>query len=194
MKKLIVIFIFCFITGIATVHAAYQRKQKKPNFFMPSNALQNSTEKNIQKQKNLWQKTKPAKLAPQLTKSTNNVKPEISEQTPDEDNSTKIKTNKAPMPEKQTTAPQQPLETNELNHSKNATLSQNTTKAQPQAKKISNTDNPLPQNIDDAFAQSFSEYQKDLQDIANGQQINNHRLLKMINKFQDKEISFTIKD
>ena len=98
------------------------------------------------------------------------------------------------MPEKQTTAPQQPLETNELNHSKNATLSQNTTKAQPQAKKISNTDNPLPQNIDDAFAQSFSEYQKDLQDIANGQQINNHRLLKMINKFQDKEISFTIKD
>lgn len=192
MKKLIVIFIFCFITGIATVHAAYQRKQKKPNFFMPSNALQNSTEKNIQKQKNLWQKTKPAKLAPQLVKSTNNVKPEISEQTPDEDNSTK--TNKAPMPEKQTTAPQQPLETNELNHSKNATLSQNTTKAQPQAKKISNTDNPLPQNIDDAFAQSFSEYQKDLQDIANGQQINNHRLLKMINKFQDKEISFTIKD
>ena len=171
MKKLIVIFIFCFITGIATVHAAYQRKQKKPNFFMPSNALQNSTEKNIQKQKNLWQKTKPAKLAPQLTKSTNNVKPEISEQTPDEDNSTKIKTNEAPMPEKQTTAPQQPLETNELNHSKNATLSQNTTKAQPQAKKISNTDNPLPQNIDDAFAQSFSEYQKDLQDIANG-----HRL------------------
>lgn len=159
---------------------------------MPSNALQNSTEKNIQKQKNLWQKTKPAKLAPQLVKSTNNVKPEISEQTPDEDNSTK--TNKAPMPEKQTTAPQQPLETNELNHSKNATLSQNTTKAQPQAKKISNTDNPLPQNIDDAFAQSFSEYQKDLQDIANGQQINNHRLLKMINKFQDKEISFTIKD
>ena len=194
MKKLIVIFIFCFITGIATVHAAYQRKQKKPNFFMPSNAIQNSTEKNIQKQKNLWHKTKPEKLAPQLIKPTNNVKPEISEQTPDEDNSTKIKTNKAPMPEKQATAPQQPLETNELNQSKNATLSPNTTKAQPQAKKISNTDNSLPQNIDDAFAQSFSEYQKDLQDIANGQQIDNPRLLKMINEFQDEERSFTVRE
>ena len=194
MKKLIVIFIFCFITGIATVHAAYQRKQKKPNFFMPSNAIQNSTEKNIQKQKNLWHKTKPAKLAPQLIKSTNNVKPEISEQTPDEDNSTKIKTNKAPMPEKQTTAPQPAQEINELNQSKNTTLSPNTTKAQPQAKKISNTDNPLPQNIDDAFAQSFSEYQKDLQDIANGQHIDTPRLLKMINEFQDEERSFTVRE
>ena len=48
MKKLIAILILCFITGIATVNAAYQRKQKQPNFFIPTKAiiLRTTLEKN----------------------------------------------------------------------------------------------------------------------------------------------------
>ena len=47
MKKLITIFILCFLTGIATVHAAYQRHQKQPNFFMPAGAMRDTVNKPI---------------------------------------------------------------------------------------------------------------------------------------------------
>ena len=45
MKKLIAIFILCFLTGVATVNAAYQRHQKQPNFFMPAGAVKSTVNK-----------------------------------------------------------------------------------------------------------------------------------------------------
>ncbi len=103
MKKLIIIFIICFITGIATVHAAYQHKQKKPNFFMPENAYQNSAEENIKKQKNLWKKIKQIKATTQRKKTVSDVKSETPRQPSNKDLIAKTKpAEKAPTSDEQT--------------------------------------------------------------------------------------------
>ncbi len=226
MKKLITIFILCFLTGIATVHAAYQRHQKQPNFFMPAGAMQNTVNKPIVPPQQTIRQKPVQNKAQQISK--NNLKT----QTPKKEDTTPIKTAK---PEKEAAAPQiqtaaeKPTKAEEKiksaenpapNPLKTAEKTENlpVTPLLPEKENLVQISNNQPeteqtppviaQNIpvinekpstnapkQDAYSQSFKEYDEDLQTIAAGKTGFNQRLQEMLADFKNQEhkISFSVK-
>ncbi len=124
MKKLIVILIICLLTGAATVNAAYRRKQKQPNFFIPQTALTNTL--------------------------NSNTTPQIQEQE---------------------------------NHLHTIQAEKKHSRSLPQ--------NEKPDLEKDYYSQkaadSMKQYQKDLQNISQGEKINNSELQETLSKFDGEE-------
>ncbi len=187
MKKLIAIFILCFLTGVATVNAAYQRHQKQPNFFMPAGAVKSTVNKpNFTVRQPQSQQLNNAKKAVQPTAENKKTVPadepekmqeKISEQPQTQ---AEAKTAAAPKTDKTAAAPA----------------------AQVKQPEPSETASALPQTIiqplvsangqDDEYGQSFKEYAEDLELIAQNEPVYNNRLNKNISDFKNKEHTVTV--
>lgn len=203
MKKLIAILILCFITGIATVNAAYQRKQKQPNFFIPAKAISNTVDNIPTTEQVILQRNRRLGIIPKKIDKTPALSANTAKSTPARQPLSKI----ASTPKKTVQQPQ-----NSAVENAEKAPEQKTTAAQTAVSKISNPE-PLPlntdeiktetpqenaekdftpidySNIDKAYAQTFAEYQKDLADIKNKTPIENPRLLKIQEDFQNLEHS-----
>lgn len=187
MKKLIAIFILCFLTGVATVNAAYQRHQKQPNFFMPAGAVKSTVNKpNFTVRQPQNQQLNNAKKAVQPTAENK-------------------KTVSADEPEKkQAKISEQPQTQNEAKTA--ATPKADKTAvlpvSQPRQPVPSETAQALPQTAmqplvsesgqNDEYAQSFKDYAADLQLIAQNEPVYNNRLNKNISDFKNKEHTVTV--
>ena len=215
MKKLIAILILCFITGIATVNAAYQRKQKQPNFFIPTKAISNTVDNIPTTEQVIMQQNRRLKLMQQkankkrnLTASTaksQSPKPhihkfvEITKQNeqkaqelpahpqPQEAN---LKTT-AKLPEQKPTATQTAVSKTDLT---SKPLPQHTDEIKPEVpqENIEPGKDFTPidySDIDKAYEQTFIDYQNDSAAIKNKTPIDNPRLIKMQEDFQNIEHS-----
>lgn len=182
MKKLIAIFILCFLTGVATVNAAYQRHQKQPNFFMPAGAIKNTVNQPNFKPRKIKNKQQP------------NILQSSQPATSEKNTSLSVKTEKLQA--------QEPVKTQEQTVVKKETAqlpAENTTvQTSDSEKKVSAKDSkPLPivqttpltseTEPNDEYAQSFREYAEDLQKIAQSEPVYNNRLNKNISDFENKE-------
>lgn len=215
MKKLIAILILCFITGIATVNAAYQRKQKQPNFFIPSNAISNTVDNIPTTEQVIMQKKRRLKLMQQKAGIKRNStasmakskspKPHIHEfvETTEQE---EPKTQKLPTQPKlqeanlksTAKAPEQKLITDQT------AVNQTDLNSKPQPLHTDEIKPEIPQentepeqdfttidysDIDKAYEQTFIDYQNDLAAIKNKTPIDNPRLLKVQKDFQNIEHS-----
>ncbi len=201
MKKLFAILILCFLTGIATVHAAYQRHQKQPNFFMPTGALQNTVDKpNFkpvyrQQAKNTAAKQTAATPAKQTTTAnqTPNAKKQLAPLTPL--TTAKEKTIEqtpiaAPKPSKEKTI--EPAKS-VLPDSAVAQIQKETTTPIPVDQTADDDYSEISSNdMDSLYTQSFREYAQDLSQISKGENVQNPRLQKNLSAFQDKTHQITV--
>lgn len=206
MKKLIVILILCLITGAATVHAAYQRQNKKPNFFMPANAVTNTQQHNIPKQQILRQNKrvlnnlgiKPQSDTYSLSPSPAQAKKQKSQNPVKEQNKTAAKPAAIqPVPEPAAIQPVSKPVTTTADHPPVSfgTISADDTPAkQTQQKSTAHAPAPAPekttiaaQTVDEAYEERQKEYKNDLQNIAKGLTVENPRLSKMTKDFIDEE-------
>ena len=205
MKKLITIFILCFLTGIATVHAAYQRHQKQPNFFMPAGAMRDTVNKPIALPRQTIRQKPAQNKAPQISK--NNLKT----QTPKKPiKQAESKKNAAPQIQ---TAVENPAKAENVNSAENIPITpllpeKSSTKIKKNQFETMHTPPMIAQNTpiinektktntpeQNAYTQSFEEYDADLQAIADGKTGFNPRLQKMLADFKNQEhkISFSVK-
>lgn len=215
MKKLIAILILCFITGIATVNAAYQRKQKQPNFFIPTKAISNTVDNIPTTEQVIMQQNRRLKLMQQKANKKRNLTANNAKS-----KSTKQHTHKFVEITKQNEqktqelpAHSQPQEANLKATAK--TPEQKPTATQTAVSKTYLTSKPLPlhtdeikpevpqeniepkkdftpidySDIDKAYEQTFIDYQNDLAAIKNKTPIDNPRLIKMQEDFQNIEHS-----
>ncbi len=195
MKKLFAILILCFLTGIATVHAAYQRHQKQPNFFMPTGALQNTVDKpNFkpvyrQQAKNTAAKQTAATPANQTANTKNQSAPLTPLTTAKEKNieQTPIA---APKPSKKKTI--EPAKS-VLPDSAVAQIQKETTTPIPVDQTADDDYSEASSNdMDSLYTQSFREYAQDLSQISKGENVQNPRLQKNLSAFQDKTHQITV--
>lgn len=215
MKKLIAILILCFITGIATVNAAYQRKQKQPNFFIPSKAISNTVDNIPTTEQVIMQQNRRLKLMQQKAGKNQNLTANNAKS-----KSTKQHTHKFVEITKQNEQKTQKLPTQpklqEANLKSTAKVpEQKPTATQTAVSKTDLTSKPLPlhtdetkpeipqentepeqdfttidySDIDKAYEQTFIDYQNDLAAIKNKTPIDNPRLIKMQEDFQNIEHS-----
>ena len=215
MKKLIAILILCFITGIATVNAAYQRKQKQPNFFIPAKAISNTvdnipTTEQVIMQQNRRLKLMQQKAGKNQNLTANNAKSKSTKQhthkfveitkqneqkaqelpAPPQPQEANLKAT-AKTPEQKPTTPQTTVDQTDLN-SKPLPLHTDEIKPEvPQENTKPETDfTPIDYtDIDKAYEQTFIDYQNDLAAIKNKTPIDNPRLLKVQEDFQNIEHS-----
>lgn len=215
MKKLIAILILCFITGIATVNAAYQRKQKQPNFFIPAKAISNTvdnipTTEQVIMQQNRRLKLMQQKAGKNQNLTANNAKSKSTKQhthkfveitkqneqkaqelpTPPQPQEANLKAT-AKISEQKPTAPKTTVDQTDLN-SKPLPLHTDEIKPEvPQENTKPETDfTPIDYtDIDKAYEQTFIDYQNDLAAIKNKTPIDNPRLLKVQEDFQNIEHS-----
>lgn len=215
MKKLIAILILCFITGIATVNAAYQRKQKQPNFFIPAKAISNTvdnipTTEQVIMQQNRRLKLMQQKAGKNQNLTANNAKSKSTKQhthkfveitKPNEQKAQELPAPPQPQeanlkataktPEQKPTAPHITVDQTDLN-SKPLPLHTDEIKPEvPQENTKPETDfTPIDYtDIDKAYEQTFIDYQNDLAAIKNKTPIDNLRLLKVQEDFQNIEHS-----
>lgn len=215
MKKLIAILILCFITGIATVNAAYHRKQKQPNFFIPAKAISNTvdnipTTEQVIMQQNRRLKLMQQKAGKNQNLTANNAKSKSTKQhthkfveitKPNEQKAQELPAPPQPQkanlkataktPEQKPTAPQTTVDQTDLN-SKPLPLHTDEIKPEvPQENTKPETDfTPIDYtDIDKAYEQTFIDYQNDLAAIKNKTPIDNPRLLKVQEDFQNIEHS-----
>lgn len=215
MKKLIAILILCFITGIATVNAAYQRKQKQPNFFIPSKAISNTvdnipTTEQVIMQQNRRLKLMQQKAGKKQNLTANNAKSKSTKQhthkfveitKQNEQKAQELPAQPQPQeanlkatekaPEQKPTAPQTAVNQTDLN-SKPLPLHTDEIKPEvPQENTEPETDfTPIDYtDIDKAYEQTFIDYQNDLAAIKDKTPIDNPRLLKVQEDFQNIEHS-----
>lgn len=195
MKKLFAILILCFLTGIATVHAAYQRHQKQPNFFMPTGALQNTVDKpNFkpvyrQQAKNTAAKQTAATPANQTANTKNQSAPLTPLTTAKEKNieQTPIA---APKPSKKKTI--EPAKS-VLPDSTVAQIQKETASPIPVDQTADDDYSEASSNdMDSLYTQSFREYAQDLSQISKGENVQNPRLQKNLSAFQDKTHQITV--
>ena len=195
MKKLFAILILCFLTGIATVHAAYQRHQKQPNFFMPTGALQNTVDKpNFkpvyrQQAKNTAAKHTAATSANQTANTKNQSAPLTPLTTAKEKNieQTPIA---APKPSKKKTI--EPAKS-VLPDSTVAQIQKETASPIPVDQTADDDYSEASSNdMDSLYTQSFREYAQDLSQISKGENVQNPRLQKNLSAFQDKTHQITV--
>ena len=195
MKKLFTILILCFLTGIATVHAAYQRHQKQPNFFMPTGALQNTVDKpNFkpvyrQQAKNTAAKQTAATSANQTANTKNQSAPLTPLTTAKEKNieQTPIA---APKPSKKKTI--EPAKS-VLPDSTVAQIQKETASPIPVDQTADDDYSEASSNdMDSLYTQSFREYAQDLSQISKGENVQNPRLQKNLSAFQDKTHQITV--
>ena len=195
MKKLFTILILCFLTGIATVHAAYQRHQKQPNFFMPTGALQNTVDKpNFkpvyrQQAKNTAAKQTAATSANQTANTKNQSAPLTPLTTAKEKNieQTPIA---APKPSKKKTI--EPAKS-VLPDSAVAQIQKETASPIPVDQTADDDYSKASSNdMDSLYTQSFREYAQDLSQISKGENVQNPRLQKNLSAFQDKTHQITV--
>ena len=195
MKKLFAILILCFLTGIATVHAAYQRHQKQPNFFMPTGALQNTVDKpNFkpvyrQQAKNTAAKQTAATSANQTANTKNQSAPLTPLTTAKEKNieQTPIA---APKPSKKKTI--EPAKS-VLPDSAVAQIQKETASPIPVDQTADDDYSEASSNdMDSLYTQSFREYAQDLSQISKGENVQNPRLQKNLSAFQDKAHQITV--
>ncbi|MCI5634368.1 MAG: hypothetical protein MR350_02805 [Alphaproteobacteria bacterium] len=195
MKKLFAILILCFLTGIATVHAAYQRHQKQPNFFMPTGALQNTVDKpNFkpvyrQQAKNTAAKQTAATSANQTANTKNQSAPLTPLTTAKEKNieQTPIA---APKPSKKKTI--EPAKS-VLPDSAVAQIQKETASPIPVDQTADDDYSEASSNdMDSLYTQSFREYAQDLSQISKGENVQNPRLQKNLSAFQDKTHQITV--
>ena len=215
MKKLIAILILCFITGIATVNAAYQRKQKQPNFFIPTKAISNTVDNIPTTEQVIMQQNRRLKLMQQKAGKNQNLTANNAKS-----KSTKQHTHKFVEITKQNEQKAQELpahpQPQEANLKTTAKVpEQKPTATQTAVSKTDLTSKPLPQHtdeikpevpqeniepgkdftpidysdIDKAYEQTFIDYQNDLAAIKNKTPIDNPRLIKMQEDFQNIEHS-----
>lgn len=215
MKKLIAILILCFITGIATVNAAYQRKQKQPNFFIPSKAISNTVDNIPTTEQVIMQQNRRLKLMQQKAGKNQNLTANNAKS-----KSTKQHTHKFVEITKQNEQKTQELPAHSQPQEANLKATAKTPEQKPTATQtaVSKTDltsKPLPQHtdeikpeipqentepeqdfttidyidIDKAYEQTFIDYQNDLAAIKNKTPIDNPRLIKMQEDFQNIEHS-----
>lgn len=215
MKKLIAILILCFITGIATVNAAYQRKQKQPNFFIPSKAISNTvdnipTTEQVIMQQNRRLKLMQQKAGKNQNLTANNAKSKSTKQhthkfveitKQNEQKTQKLPTqpklqeanlkSTAKAPEQKLITDQTAVNQTDLN-SKPLPLHTDETKPEVPQENIEPEKDFTPidySDIDKAYEQTFIDYQNDLAAIKNKTPIDNPRLIKMQEDFQNIEHS-----
>lgn len=219
MKKLITIFILCFLTGIATVHAAYQRHQKQPNFFMPAGAMRDTVNKPIALPRQTIRQKPAQNKAPQISKnnlktqtpkkpikqaeSKKNAAPQVqtAAENPAKSENVNSAENIAPNPLKATETtenlPITPLlqEKSSTKIKKNQFETMQTPPIIAQNTPIINEKTKTNTPEQNAYTQSFEEYDADLQAIADGKTGFNPRLQKMLADFKNQEhkISFSVK-
>ena len=195
MKKLFAILILCFLTGIATVHAAYQRHQKQPNFFMPTGALHNTVDKpNFkpvyrQQAKNTAAKQTAATPANQTANTKNQSAPLTPLTTAKEKNieQTPIA---APKPSKKKTI--EPAKS-VLPDSTVAQIQKETASPIPVDQTADDDYSEASSNDMDAlYTQIFHEYAQELSQISKGENVQNPRLQKNLSAFQDKTHQITV--
>ena len=215
MKKLIAILILCFITGIATVNAAYQRKQKQPNFFIPTKAISNTvdnipTTEQVIMQQNRRLKFMQQKAGKNQNLTANNAKSKSTKQhthkfveitKQNEQKTQELPAHPQPQeanlkatakaPEQKPTAPQTTVDQTDLN-SKPLPLHTDEIKPEVPQENIEPEKDFTPidySDIDKAYEQTFIDYQNDLAAIKNKTPIDNPRLIKMQEDFQNIEHS-----
>ena len=199
MKKLVAILILCFLTGIATVHAAYQRHQKQPGFFMPTGAMQNTIDK-----PNFKPRQQPKRTTARQTTPTTSAKKTADHKSQSTKNqSTAVQTTKTlltPKKEKstiplQTAAPKPAIEKTAepikpaKPDSAVAQIQKEAATPLQTAEDDSSADfseNDISYNDEDSlYVQSFREYAHDLSLITKGENVQNPRLQKNLSDFQD---------
>lgn len=215
MKKLIAILILCFITGIATVNAAYQRKQKQPNFFIPSKAISNTVDNIPTTEQVIMQQNRRLKLMQQKAGKNQNLTANNAKSKSTKQHTHKFveitkqneqKTQKLPTQPKlqeanlksTAKAPEQKLITDQT------AVNQTDLNSKPLPLHTDETKPEIPQentepeqdfttidysDIDKAYEQTFIDYQNDLAAIKNKTPIDNPRLIKMQEDFQNIEHS-----
>ncbi|MBO6281081.1 MAG: hypothetical protein J6N49_00970 [Alphaproteobacteria bacterium] len=191
MRKIILI-LFILLCGISAVSAqTVQRTVKKPNFFMPQNAMQSQTTQNRNRQ--VQKVGTPASAQPKakiVRPNQTNVQ-KTANSTSTAGNGVIKKIVKAPASltrtqqtakiNRPTAAPKQPLPTPEK-------LVQNPTKTD--VVDIVPLQNPQPEptvNNNDPFQIIFTDYFKDTATINEGKSYKNPRLDSVIANFVDKE-------
>lgn len=190
MKKLVAILILCFLTGIATVHAAYQRHQKQPGFFMPTGAMQNTIDKPNFKPRQQPKRT----IARQTTPMTSAKKTADHKSQSTKNQSTAVQTTKTlltPKKEKstiplQTAAPKPAIEKT-AEPIKPAKPDSAVAQIQKEAATpLQTAEDDISYNDEDSlYVQSFREYAHDLSLITKGENVQNPRLQKNLSDFQD---------
>lgn len=215
MKKLIAILILCFITGIATVNAAYQRKQKQPNFFIPTKAISNTVDNIPTTEQVIMQQNRRLKLMQQKAGKNQNLTANNAKSKSTKQHTHKFveitkqneqKTQKLPTQPKlqeanlksTAKAPEQKLITDQT------AVNQTDLNSKPLPLHTDETKPEIPQentepeqdfttidysDIDKAYEQTFIDYQNDLAAIKNKTPIDNPRLIKMQEDFQNIEHS-----
>lgn len=200
MKKLVAILILCFLTGIATVHAAYQRHQKQPGFFMPTGAMQNTIDK-----PNFKPRQQPKRTTARQTTPTTSAKKQTAghKSQSTKNQSTAVQTTKTlltPKKEKstiplQTAAPKPAIEKTAepikpaKPDSAVAQIQKEAATPLQTAEDDSSADfseDDISYNDEDSlYVQSFREYAHDLSLIIKGENVQNPRLQKNLSDFQD---------
>lgn len=215
MKKLIAILILCFITGIATVNAAYQRKQKQPNFFIPSKAISNTVDNIPTTEQVIMQQNRRLKLMQQKAGKNQNLTANNAKSKSTKQHTHKfVEITKQNEPKTPKLPTQPKLQKANLKTTAKAP-EQKPTATQTAVSKTDLTSKPLPQHtdeikpevpqentepeqdfttidysdIDKAYEQTFIDYQNDLAAIKNKTPIDNPRLIKMQEDFQNIEHS-----
>ena len=208
MKKLVAILILCFLTGIATVHAAYQRHQKQPGFFMPAGALQNTIDKPNFKPRQQPAKNTAAKqtAAAPVKKQTASTKSQSAKTQSATAQKAKAPTTpltaqkeKSPLP-LQTAAPKPAIEktaepVKPAKPDSAIAQIQKETALPVQTVQTAEDDSSADFNEDDfssndensLYIQSFREYAHDLSLITKGENVQNPRLQKNLSDFQDRQ-------
>ncbi len=197
MKKLFAILVLCFLTGIATVHAAYQRHQKQPNFFMPTGALQNTVDKPnfkpVYRQQVKNTAAKQTAATPTKQTSAANQTKQLSPLTPltaaKEKNieQTPIATPKPSM--------EKPIESAKpisLNSMVAQTPKETATPIQVDQTADDDYSETSSSGMDSLYTQSFREYAQDLSQISKGENVQNLRLQKNLSAFQNKTHQITV--
>ncbi len=197
MKKLFAILVLCFLTGIATVHAAYQRHQKQPNFFMPTGALQNTVDKPnfkpVYRQQAKNTAAKQTAATPTKQTSAANQTKQLSPLTPltaaKEKNieQTPIATPKPSM--------EKPIESAKpisLNSMVAQTPKETATPIQVDQTADDDYSETSSSGMDSLYTQSFREYAQDLSQISKGENVQNLRLQKNLSAFQNKTHQITV--
>lgn len=200
MKKLVAILILCFLTGIATVHAAYQRHQKQPGFFMPTGAMQNTIDK-----PNFKPRQQPKRTTARQTTTTTSAKKQTADHKSQstKNQSTAVQTTKTlltPKKEKstiplQTAAPKPAIEKTAepikpaKPDSAVAQIQKEAATPLQTAEDDSSADfseDAISYNDEDSlYVQSFREYAHDLSLIIKGENVQNPRLQKNLSDFQN---------
>ena len=200
MKKLVAILILCFLTGIATVHAAYQRHQKQPGFFMPTGAMQNTIDK-----PNFKPRQQPKRTIARQTTPTTSAKKQTADHKSQstKNQSTAVQTTKTlltPKKEKSTiplqTATPKPAIEKTAEQIKPAKPDSAVAQIQKEAATPLQTaeddssadfsEDDISYNDEDSlYVQSFREYAHDLSLIIKGENVQNPRLQKNLSDFQD---------